>query len=402
MVDSVNTNIVFNNIELLPREIDLNGLKSNIDAILTKFNISKLVIELSSLEPSKTYGVLSLEDVKKELIKKLKNKNPNCDDLIEEIKNKKSKEELMKLSGWCAEVLMDRNVEDTHKSYSKAKDMVEDLIGQISFTSLVLGCFYYEPYWNYDVPYTKNEKIILYVKNVQKVENNYGSLFNAYKAVIYHEMFHYRHLLESKNAHYTHEFSHRQDYLSDVIRESFAAYFEFALCEAEGIKTNHKKQWDLHSIKIFPYSGAKYINDLSHLENLIKESKDNGMNTTLLDLIQNNFRLYYELINQKQYINNYFLNPVITSYSCLDRFYDYLKAVLSKNTADKYRSAIKKVCKDYNIDLEDLFNGDAKYSIDDLIDIYITIRKDENEKRSGEITASLKRFKEFSEKRITH
>ena len=402
MSNSLNTNIVFNNIELLPREIDLNGLKSNIDAILTKFNISKLVIELSSLEPSKTYGVLSLEDVKKELIKKLKNKNPNCDDLIEKILNAKSKEELSEYSGWCAEVLMDRNVGNEHKSYSKAKDMVDDLIGQISFTSLVLGCFYYEPYWNYDVPYTKNEKIILYVKNVQKVENNYGSLFNAYKAVIYHEMFHYRHLLESKNAHYTHEFSHRQDYLSDVIRESFAAYFEFALCEAEGIKTNHKKQWDLHSIKIFPYSGAKYINDLSHLENLIKESKDNGMNTTLLDLIQNNFRLYYELINQKKYINNYFLNPVITSYSCLDRFYDYLKAVLSKNTADKYRSAIKKVCKDYNIDLEDLFNGDAKYSIDDLIDIYITIRKDENEKRSGEITASLKRFKEFSEKRITH
>lgn len=399
MFNSVNTKIVFNNIKLLPREIDLNELKNFIYGVLTSlsFNISELVIELSSLEPSKTYGVLSLEDVKKELIKKLKNKDPNCDDLIDKILNSKSKEELMELSSWCAEILMDRNVENGHNSYLKEREMVEDLIGQISFTSLVLGCFYYEPYWDYDVPYTKNEKIILYIKNIQKVENNYGSLFNAYKAVIYHEMFHYLHLLESKNADYTHEFSHRYDYLSDVIRESFAAYFEFAMCEADGIKTNHRKQWNLHSIKIFPYSCAKYINDLSHLANLIKESKHNGMNTTLLDLIQNNFRLYYELINQKQY-NNYFLSPAITSYSCLDRFYDYLKAVLSKNTADKYRSAIKKLCNDYNIDLEDLFNGDANYSIDDLIGIYETDRKDENEKRSGEITASLKKFKEFSEK----
>lgn len=108
MIFSVNTKIVFNNIELLPREIDLNGLKSSIDAILTKFNISKLVIELSSLEPSKTYGVLSLEDVKKELIKKLKNKNSNCDDLIEKILNAKSKEELSEYSGWCAEVNIPR------------------------------------------------------------------------------------------------------------------------------------------------------------------------------------------------------------------------------------------------------------------------------------------------------
>lgn len=291
------------NSELFPKEVDkeqfidfiekLPGIGHNHSFSLHR---STIIIELSNLEPTKTYGILTLDDVKNIFIKMIKEKNYEyADDLIERINNAKSKDDLLELASPIAEIIMDRDIDD---GYEKALEMIQDLIGQIKFTGLILGCFYYEPYWNYDISKTKNEKIILYVKNIEACQKNYGGVFNAFKAVIAHELFHYFHCSLSKffDGDYTYEFSHRSDYLSDVLKESLASYYEWVICKLYQIPNDLILSWNTHSIKIYPYSGAKYISDIHECGKILGDSIKHGMNRALYDLVKDK-KMYYEIIN---------------------------------------------------------------------------------------------------------
>ena len=90
--------------------------------------------------------------------------------------------------------------------------------------------------------------------------------------------------------------------------------------------------------------------------------------------------------------NNQFNNTENNSKSstCLDEFYNFLLKFFPINDANKYISAIQKVCMDCNVNIDDL-----KFDyllVKKIINEYNTFRSEENRNSNGELVLSLKYF----------
>ncbi len=297
-----------------------------------KEKINFLTIELSDEIKNEAYIGLDLSTVKKTLINKIKNlKTKDIDNLIDDINKANSKKELMRLSESIAKVLSN-NKEDEENNFNEVHEKVRDLIGQISFVGLILGEYQYNTRWDDSIIDNSdliidNEKIVLYVKNIESSANDYGGILKAYEAVLCHEIFHFYHGMETfvkeemessdiYEFYYPYDFHARNDYASSVIKESFASFFEYNYCKDRGIINNVSSKWSDNSVIIYPYSGAKAIKKFDIFVYLFKECVTNETNIALLYLCnqyENNYKklahggmdsrnfyeLYYKLINKK-------------------------------------------------------------------------------------------------------
>ena len=308
----------------------------------------QFAVRFSDETPVRIYGHKTISDIKKELIDLLleklnslneeeyQNSKETYENLIDHINKAEKTSNLMELAGQIAKRLVNESdeeyVETERNQYEDLREMVEDIIQSYAFESPLLGSFNYVPKWNVCFSNTDSLEIVLYVNNIYNAKDDFGGLLNAYEAVIAHEIFHYYHFMKTEITYYDYkhndrmyipwEFSQRNDYLSSVVKESFASYFESIYCKAHNINNNVTSSWYQHSITIYPYSGAKYIIDVNHFIELINISLENGMNHVLFEMIPDrDIRKYYQIINHKNIvhmknISNISNNPIVIKAKC--------------------------------------------------------------------------------------
>jgi len=110
---------------------------------------------------------------------------------------------------------------------------------------------------------------------------------------------------------------------------------------------------------------------------------------TLIDVLTNTKKT----INEKRF-SNYIL----------EYFYLFLiKNGKTPKTAYDYVKRVERICKEYKITVEDLFNRKSGYSINDLIGMYSPngMKSDENKKKHNAPLSALKQFRDFMENRET-
>lgn len=83
----------------------------------------------------------------------------------------------------------------------------------------------------------------------------------------------------------------------------------------------------------------------------------------------------------------------------LQTFYDYLiRTGKTDNTAYDYTKRVERICKEFGIDVNDLYHRRSDYSIDDLIGMYESGAKaEENREKHNAPLSALKRFKDYKE-----
>lgn len=82
----------------------------------------------------------------------------------------------------------------------------------------------------------------------------------------------------------------------------------------------------------------------------------------------------------------------------LERFYNYLiRTRKTEKTAYDYVKRVERICKEFNIKVEDLFYRSSSFSINDLIGIYSRggVKSDENIKKHNAPLSALKQFRDF-------
>ena len=349
------------NTKILPKGInvcDIDDIINRVENFIDSFDNQiphgldlfeyPFAVRFSDETPVRIYGHKTISDIKKELIDLLleklnslneeeyQNSKETYENLIDHINKAEKTSNLMELAGRIAKRLVDESDEDYERNerdqYEDLREMVEDIIQSCAFESPVLGSFNYVPKWNVCFSDTDFLEIVLYVNNIYNAKNDFGGLLKAYEAVIAHEMFHYYHFCKTEITYSDYknndsmyipwEFSQRNDYLSSVVKESFASYFESIYCKAHNINNNVTSSWYQHSITIYPYSGAKYIIDVNHFIELINISLENGMNHVLFEMIPDrDIRKYYQIINHKNIvhkknISNISNNPIVIKAKC--------------------------------------------------------------------------------------
>ena len=286
-------------------------------------------VRFSNETPVRIYGHKTISDIKNELIdlllERLNSLNEeesqiskkSYEDLIDRINKAVTTGDLMELAGQIAEMLVDRHddeyEENEKNQYEDLEEMVVDIIQSYAFESPVLGSFNYVPKWKGSLSNSDFLEIVLYVNNIYNAKDNYGGLLNAFEAVIAHEMFHYYHFCKTEITYYDYknnesmfipwEFSQRNDYLSSVVKESFASYFEWIYCTENNISNDVSSSWYEHSVNVYPYSGARYINDKNDFIHLVNSSLENGMNNVLFEMLDD-IKKYYQIINHKFTVYN--------------------------------------------------------------------------------------------------
>lgn len=333
------------NPNLLPNSIteqDLDKMLFNIDTFfmnnvdrkdhlhIREYHKDDVIIELSNKEPIRYYQGKSIDEIKDEIIKHLKkdkDHDKHKSDILESsIDSLWERRQI--IAGWLDDL--------------DYKDLT-DLLRNHSFEGIVLGAYDYDCDWKTDnESFVKDRRIILYVKNINKQQNQYGGLNNIYNAVLSHEYFHWLHHLYTMkssalyrkdpnatinyvttNFKYPFEFEQRHDYVSEVIKESFAAYFAYMYCKNKGINVSSLYDaWDRHSVVVYPYSGAKYmLDDGKDLEEGLYLCFAFKMNCVLERMLRNQ-KLYYRILNKEyELLKNSITNISLDDYCeiCLKR-----------------------------------------------------------------------------------
>lgn len=81
----------------------------------------------------------------------------------------------------------------------------------------------------------------------------------------------------------------------------------------------------------------------------------------------------------------------------LQSFYDYLiRTGKTENTSYDYTKRVERICKEFGIDVNDLYHRQSNYSIDDLIGMYeCGAKAEENKEKHNAPLSALKRFKDY-------
>ena len=301
------------NAQLLPLGIEEKNIEEFHDRIVAFINRSinpigfmnwdenELTIEISNKRPKTRYIGYDLSAIKRGLIKKLQESSDasHITNLINKINDSENNSELLELSSPIAEHLASYyESENARNNYKSIKTQIEDLVKMTSFETDTLGCYTYDAKWDISNNSTtvSDPKIILYIRNIEKNSTSYGGLLQALEAAMSHEYFHWYHHLISRE-HHNLEFEQRHDYLSNIIKESFADYFCSVYCEYNMIIFDENHWYD-HSVRIFPYSGATFITDFYHFKKLFHRSLDVDMQEILQRLIDSQpKKLYFDIIN---------------------------------------------------------------------------------------------------------
>ena len=206
------------------------------------YSNTDIEIEFSNEEKTETHGIVSLEDVKEKIRKKWKI-NKRTAEILSQINNIDDYFN-KQMSSPLAETI---HVNNQNDSYEKIREMLDRLFGEIYFNEYVLGEYYH----------TK-KRIVLYTKNIEHVAIPSRTTDQNFEATFIHELFHAYHYRNNDR-----EIRFRRDYTSTVIKESFAAAFEWNYCVEYKIAGDRDLwwKWQKHSVLAYPYSGAQYLID---------------------------------------------------------------------------------------------------------------------------------------------
>jgi hypothetical protein len=139
------------------------------------------------------------------------------------------------------------HVNNQKDSYKKIREILDKLFGEVYFNEYVLGEYYH----------TK-KRIVLYTKNIEHVAIHGRSTVQNFEVTFIHELFHAYHYRDDDR-----EIRLRRDYTSTVVKESFAAAFEWNYCIEYRIAGDRELwwKWQKYSVITYPYSGAQYLID---------------------------------------------------------------------------------------------------------------------------------------------
>ena len=151
--------------------------------------------------------------------------------------------------------------------------------------------------------------------------------------------------------------------------------------------------------------------EMKELEKLIEQEPDEIIAKDLKlalylykDLLTNNNKKildeYTSLLLNVLKKKGYAVNKKDFSNAILENFYNYLiKSRKTKSTSYDYTKRVERICKEYNIAVDDLYNRKSAYSINDLIGMYSAggIKSEENRAKHNALLSALKQFQAFME-----
>lgn len=206
------------------------------------YSNADIEIEFSNEEKTETHGIISLEDVK-EKIKKIWESDERTERILLQI-NDIDDYFNQQISSLLAENIHVNNQKD---SYEKIREILDKLFSEIYFSEYVLGEYYH----------TK-KRIVLYTKNIEHLAIHGRTVAQSFEITFIHELFHAYHYRNDDR-----EIRLRRDFTSTVVKESFAAAFEWNYCVEYKIAGDQDLwwKWQKYSVLAYPYSGAQYLID---------------------------------------------------------------------------------------------------------------------------------------------
>ena len=189
------------NENLLPKDITYSVLKEIEDDIvdildnLDYYFLNKnVIIEFSSLTPTKKEGDYSFETAKRIALKELRSYiyiNSDESRFITWLKNAENQEQAKGVIREIFEHYYGHIEED--EIFQKMEEIL-DIFDKVNFSCDILGRYEYKSHWisNYEKRIDKS-RIILYINNIKKNLKNGETLENGLKQVMAHEYFHMCH-----------------------------------------------------------------------------------------------------------------------------------------------------------------------------------------------------------------
>lgn len=233
-----------------------------------------LVFSDEKPKPSKYVSPISLSELKKEIETLLGKKLPIVQkaNSIHEIKIH-LEEIVVKIRDIFP------NIEED--IYSKLHDLIRNACDDETII-YIAGLYEDEP-----------KRITLYNKVIQMEDSSEASV-DKYYSVFIHEMFHalHYHISAKKNQL---EIFERADYTSTIVKESLASYFQNEFSISKKLNVSVSRSWYMNILSS-PYSGANYINDWLHFNNILTHSLSD-MDKALRILFKNYIDYFYIVKN---------------------------------------------------------------------------------------------------------
>ena len=219
-----------------------NRLLSKIGLNEWDFSESTIHVKFSNKEETKNYGTISLDEAI-DIVRKKWKLDETSEKILSQIRDIDTYHQEQQ-SSLLAEVIHASNRE---QSYDEIRQILDNLFGKVYFTGRILG------------EYRNSERtILLYTKNIELASAPDRTLEQSFELTFIHELFHAYHYRKNDR-----ELRLRRDYTSDVIKESFAAAFEWDYCVEYKIAgdCDLRRDWEIHSVVAYPYSGAQHLID---------------------------------------------------------------------------------------------------------------------------------------------
>lgn len=229
--------------------------------------IGNIALEFSDFIMETEYKPLGLKELKRFIVEVLELTDENALDEI----NKAKKDKLLQVLEFAYHKAPDRFKENV--SFRDFFDMVSSQLNysKFPFTATILGKYIDE-----------SKRIILYTNAIERSSSEL-------RAVLSHELLHAAHYDLGK--YDTAREIHRTDYLARIVKESLASYFEYCYCTDNGIPSRVNESWNI-SVTCYPYSGAKYIRDWVHFEEIYEEAT-NSIEKAIEILFEDNPSILY-------------------------------------------------------------------------------------------------------------
>ena len=205
----------------------------------TKIDVN---VKFSNKEEAKTYGTMSLNEVKNKIRSKWK-LDKGAEETLSQIRDI----DVYYNEQWSSLLAEEIHITNREDSYEKIRKILDELFGKVYFTKRILGEYCHI-----------SKTIVLYVKNIEYTNVAGRTTTQNFELTFIHELFHAYHYRDNKR-----EIRLRRDYTSTVIKESFAAAFEWNYCIEHKITgdSDLHRDWENHSVVVYPYSGAQHLID---------------------------------------------------------------------------------------------------------------------------------------------
>lgn len=223
--------------------------------------IPTLTVRFSAEEKKKTYGVFSMQEAKEEirtLFPRDEGVRERLEGLLAEIE---TREQLWNNAEGLAYRSRLGEDFDARSVYAR----IREIASATKFSHVILGEYFHG-----------RREIVLYANSIlQTVKNRTAE--QAFEEVFAHELFHayhYFYLHDLQNDIKDADILSRTDKTCEVAMESLASYYENAYCEEYRFPVDLRDVWYKNEPAIYPYAGAKYIQNDREFEEILRCSSD--------------------------------------------------------------------------------------------------------------------------------